>query len=172
MEQVQLQKLTIEGYLALDSMCEIRALCDIYPEKGEALEEEFSLTSATIYADYLEMLKDDDIDVVSICLPPSVHAPVSITAMNAKKHVLVEKPMAPSLAECDAMILAAKENNVLLSPVAQNRFKTDSMKLKKMLDEKVSGKVLHAVVNSLWYRGGNYYDLWWRGTWEKSVEES
>ena len=50
-------KAHIEGYLALDSMCEIRALCDIYPEKGEALKEEFSLTSATIYADYLEMLK-------------------------------------------------------------------------------------------------------------------
>ena len=160
-------KAHIEGYLALDSMCEIRALCDIYPEKGEALKEEFSLSHATIYADYHEMLENDNIDVVSICLPPSVHAPVSIDAMNAKKHVLVEKPMAPSLAECDAMILASNENGVLLSPVAQNRFKTDSMKLKKMLDQQVSGKVLHAVVNSLWYRGGNYYDLWWRGTWEK-----
>jgi UDP-N-acetyl-2-amino-2-deoxyglucuronate dehydrogenase len=51
--------------------------------------------------------------------------------------------------------------------VAQNRFKTPTMKLKRVLESGLIGKILHAQVDSLWWRGGNYYDLWWRGTWAK-----
>ena len=156
----------IIAYQTFSESCSIRALCDIYPEKAKALASEMGL-EVDVYADYHEMLKRTDIQVVSICLPPSVHAEVSIASMDAKKHVLVEKPMAPSLAECDAMIEASQRNNVVFSPVAQNRFRTPMMRLKTMLDSKVAGNVLHATINSLWWRGQNYYDLWWRGTWEK-----
>ena len=55
----------------------------------------------------------------------------------------------------------------LLGVVAQNRFKTPAMKLKRVLESGIIGKVLHAQVDSFWWRGGNYYDLWWRGTWAK-----
>jgi predicted dehydrogenase len=75
--------------------------------------------------------------------------------------------MATSLAECDAMIGAARSAGKILSPVAQNRFKTPNARVKAMLDSGVGGKVLYTTVNSLWWRGGNYYDIWWRGTWEK-----
>ena len=159
-------KAHIGGYQRLRDRCEILALCDIFPEKAQALAEELHL-EASVYKDYHDMLSRDDIHVVSVCLPPSVHAEISIACLNAGKHVLVEKPMAPSLEECDAMIEAADNNQVILSPVAQNRFKTPMMKVKRMLDEGVAGKVLHTVVNSLWWRGQNYYDIWWRGTWEK-----
>ena len=75
--------------------------------------------------------------------------------------------MATSLEECDAMIRAAAQNGKLLSVVAQNRYKTAMMKLKAVLDSGLAGKILHAQVDSFWWRGANYYDLWWRGTWEK-----
>lgn len=156
----------IAAYSQFPEECEIRALCDIYPQKAKALADEMEIT-VDIYGNYLDMLEREDIHIVSVCLPPSVHAEVSIAAMDAKKHVLVEKPMAPSLAECDAMIEASEKNKVLLSPIAQNRFRTSMMRLKHMVSEGIGGKVLHATVDSLWWRGQNYYDLWWRGTWEK-----
>jgi predicted dehydrogenase len=80
--------------------------------------------------------------------------------------VLVEKPMAPSLEECDAMIAAATENDRILSVVAQNRFRDDMATLKEVLDSGLIGPVSHAQVSSAWWRGTAYYDLWWRGTWE------
>lgn len=159
-------KAHILAYEQFPEECSVLALCDIYPDKARALADEMDL-KADIYNDYAELLKRQDIDIVSICLPPNLHAEVSIAAMEAKKHVLVEKPMAPSLAECDAMIAASEKNRVILSPIAQNRFRTPMMRLKTLLDDGIGGKVLHATVNSLWWRGQNYYDLWWRGTWEK-----
>jgi predicted dehydrogenase len=75
--------------------------------------------------------------------------------------------MATSLAECDAMIAAAEQNDKFISIVAQNRFKNPMMKLKQVLESGLAGKIVHAQVESFWWRGGNYYDLWWRGTWEK-----
>jgi predicted dehydrogenase len=159
-------KAHILGYGVYPDRCEVRALCDLYADKAKSMVKDLDL-NADVYTDYKEMLKRDDIDIVSICLPPAVHAQSAIDSMNAGKHVLVEKPMAPSLEECDRMIEAAVRNKVLLSPVAQNRFKTPMMKVKHMLENGLAGRVLHATVNSLWWRGQNYYDIWWRGTWEK-----
>jgi predicted dehydrogenase len=75
--------------------------------------------------------------------------------------------MASSLAECDAMNTAAKNNEKILSIISQNRFTNPMMKLKKVLKEDLIGKIVHVQVDSFWWRGHSYYDLWWRGTWEK-----
>jgi len=120
-----------------------------------------------IYNEIASLIEDADFDLASICLPPFAHANAAIDLLNAGKHVLTEKPMAPSLEECDQMLAAAKANDRLLSVVAQNRFKTPTMKLKQLLDTGLVGKILHAQVDSFWWRGQSYYDLWWRGTWEK-----
>lgn len=156
----------IEAYKSFPERCQVRVLCDLYPEKGERLSREFSI-SPDILEDYREVLTRSEVDLVSICIPPSLHAEVSTEASAAGKHVLVEKPMASSLQECDAMIAAADRTGRLLSVVAQNRFKTPMKRLKALLDNGAAGKVLHTTVNSLWWRGESYYDLWWRGTWEK-----
>ncbi len=146
--------------------CTVRALCDLYPEKAEKLAKAHGIDAA-VCADYRDALRRDDIDLVSICLPPSAHAEVALAALVAGKHVIVEKPMAPSLAECDQMIAAAEKAGKLLSVVAQNRYFTPTMKLKRLIESGVAGRVLHSVANSLWWRGQSYYDLWWRGTWAK-----
>lgn len=156
----------IEAYLRFSDRCEIRAVADIFPEKARQKAEKFGLRCDNV-ADYRDLLRRSDIQLVSICLPPSMHAEVSIDFLLAGKHVLCEKPMAPTLEECDRMLAAARESGSKLSIVAQTRFKTDVMRTKKMLETGSLGKPLFAQANSLWWRGSNYYDLWRRGTWEK-----
>jgi len=112
------------GFLEFTDRSEIRAVCDLYPEKAEELIAAKGLKNAKAYKEVDELISLDNIDAVAICLPPDTHAEAAIKALNAGKHVLVEKPMAPSLAECDEMIAAAEKAGKILSPVAQNRFKT------------------------------------------------
>jgi predicted dehydrogenase len=156
----------IEAYLNFKDQSQIVALVDLFSDKARDKASQFKL-DAKIYSDIPQLIQEADFDLASICLPPFAHANAAIDLMNAGKHVLTEKPMAPSLEECDQMILAAKANDRLLSVVAQNRFKTPTMKLKQLLDSGLIGKILHAQVDSFWWRGQSYYDLWWRGTWEK-----
>ncbi|MBD8069603.1 Gfo/Idh/MocA family protein [Bacillus sp. PS06] len=156
----------IKGYLEFGMDCKIVAVCDIYHEKAKAMVEKFNL-NADIYDDYKHILNIPDIDLISICTPPYTHAEIAIDSLNHSKHVLVEKPMAASLQECDAMIEAAERNHRILSVISQNRFTNPMMKLKRVLDTKLIGPIVHTQVDSYWWRGHSYYDLWWRGTWEK-----
>ena len=157
----------IQSYLAFPDRCRIVALVDIFPEKAQEKKERYGLTDAQVYDDHLKILDRDDIDLVDVCTPPYVHAEISINCLKAGKNVLCEKPMAASLEECDAMLRAQKESGKLLSIVAQNRFRTGYMNLKKVLDSGMAGDIVHAQADSFWWRGHSYYDLWWRGTWEK-----
>jgi predicted dehydrogenase len=155
-----------DAYSEFPDLCEVRAVCDLYVDKAEALIEKKGLKKAKAYKEIDEVVSLRGIDAVSICLPPGSHAQTAIKALDAGKHVLVEKPMAASLAECDAMIAAAEKSGKILSPVAQNRFKTPNARVKTMIQEGAAGRVLFAAINSLWWRGSNYYDIWWRGTWD------
>ncbi|MCL2213847.1 MAG: Gfo/Idh/MocA family oxidoreductase [Treponema sp.] len=156
----------IEAYLAFPQRCKITYLADIFPEKAEKKNNDYR-TGAKVSASHKDILNAQDIDLVSICTPPFCHAEIAIDFLNAGKNVLVEKPMAASLQECDAMIEAAKKNGKILSVIAQNRFRDPVYNLKKVLDTQLIGKIVHAQVESFWWRAHCYYDLWWRGTWEK-----
>lgn len=155
----------IEAYLTFKDRCEIVAVCDVYEEKAVSQIARFGL-DAKSYKNYEDILQED-IDLVSICTPPYTHAKLAIDFMLANKHVIVEKPMAASLEECDAMNKTSAQTGKVLSVIAQNRFKTPMMKLKAMLEQQLIGKLVHIQVDSFWWRGHCYYDLWWRGTWEK-----
>ena len=162
-----ISRMHIEAYKAFPERCEITALVDIYPEKAEQRKELFGLANAKIYSSHKEILDNPDIDLVSICTPPFCHAEIAIDFLNSGKNVIVEKPMAASLEECDAMIEAAKKSGKVFSVIAQNRFRDPMMSLKRTLESGLIGKVVHAQVDSFWWRGHCYYDLWWRGLWEK-----
>ncbi|GAA4863691.1 Gfo/Idh/MocA family oxidoreductase [Paenibacillus vulneris] len=155
----------IEGYLQFPERCRIVAVSDIYVEKAQERIDQFGLEALAV-KDYKELLQED-VDLVSICTPPYTHAELAVQFMEAGAHVLVEKPMASSLEECDRMNEAARRTGRMLSVVAQNRFKTPMMKMKAVLESGLIGKVVHVQVDSFWWRGHCYYDLWWRGTWEK-----
>lgn len=156
----------ITAYLAFPKRCQIVAVVDMYTEKAQKQINEYGLKGARAFTDYHELL-DQNIDLVSVCTPPYTHATITCDFLHASTHVLVEKPMASSLQEADMMLEAAQKSGKLLSVVAQNRFTTPMMKLKDVLDSKLMGPIVHVQVDSFWWRGHNYYDLWWRGTWEK-----
>ena len=157
----------IRGYLAFRDECEVVALADVIPGRAPQKAESFGLADAATFDDPLEMIAHADLDVVSIATPPSTHASLAIAALDAGIHVLVEKPMAPSLEECDAMLAAQERSGRVLSVVAQNRFRDDLAALKDVVDSGLLGSISHVRVDSAWWRGLPYYDLWWRGTWEK-----
>ncbi len=157
----------VAGLLTFPQKCKIVALCDIYPEKAESMKQKYNL-DCKVFDDYQDMLASGiEINLVHICTPPYVHCEIAVDSMNAGCNVIVEKPMATCLAECDKMLEAEKKNHVTMACVAQNRFRNNVYKLKKILDSGIAGKICFAQVNSAWWRGHCYYDLWWRGTWEK-----
>ena len=157
----------ILAYQKFKDQCEVVAVVDLYPEKAAEKAAKYGLKVA-VYKDIASLLAAGvPFDLASVCLPPFGHAAATVELLNGGKHVLLEKPMATCLQECDDMLTAARNSGKLLSIVAQNRFKTPMMKMKKLLETGLIGKVLHAQVDSYWWRGSNYYDLWWRGTWGK-----
>lgn len=156
----------IKGYLKFPKRCRIVALVDIYPEKAEKKKKEYKL-DCEILDSHKKLLGRTDIDLVSICTPPYVHCEIAKDFLDDGKNVIVEKPMAASLEECDIVLDAAKKSGRVLSVISQNRFRNSTWKLKKILESGIAGKVLHAQADSFWWRGHCYYDLWWRGTWEK-----
>lgn len=91
---------------------EVVTVSDLQEELAKRLADELG---ATYTHDYHELLADDSIRAVLIASPPFMHSPMAVDAANAGKHVFSEKPMAPTLAACDAMIAAAAENSVKLT---------------------------------------------------------
>ena len=157
----------VTGLLTFPERCKIVALCDIYPEKAKAMKEKYAL-DCEVFADHQKMLDSQvKIDLVHVCTPPYVHCEIAVNSMNAGCNVVVEKPMATCLEECDRMMETEKRNGVTMACIAQNRFRNSIYRLKKTVDSNLAGKICLANVQSAWWRGHCYYDLWWRGTWEK-----
>lgn len=153
----------IEGYLTAPEDAVIVALADNDTGRADALIGKYGLSQARAVKDYREML--GKCDVVSICTPPALHEEMAVEALRAGCHVLLEKPMAPSLEACDHMLGAAEENGRVLSVVAQSRYISGIRNVVDMVREGTYGKTLFAQINSVWYRGQSYYDLGWRGRW-------
>ncbi|MEO9893931.1 Gfo/Idh/MocA family oxidoreductase [Aurantibacter sp.] len=103
--------------LQLTKHCELKGIVTGSPEKIPVWKEKYNLNDKNIYTydDFDKIANNDDIDVVYVVLPPSMHAEYTIRAAKAGKHVWCEKPMAPTVADCEAMIKACKDNNVKLS---------------------------------------------------------
>ena len=155
----------IHAWMKFPERCKIVALVDIIPGKAQRVKEQYHL-DADVYLDHHDIL-NLDIDVVDVCTPPFSHAEISINALQSGKNVVCEKPMAASLRECDEMLKARDKSGKRLSIIAQNRFREPIRNLKALLDSGIAGNIRAAQINSFWFRGHSYYDLWWRGTWEK-----
>ncbi len=144
-------------------------LTAVYNEKAWfAQAEEFGKKyNAKAYHDIEQMIKEAGLEAVLICTPHPFHAQAVIAAANAGAHCQVEKPLAASLHDCDAMIEACKKNNVKLSVVSQRRFYEPVQRIKKAIEAGKIGKPVFGTINMLGWRDKNYYDSdAWRGTWE------
>ncbi|MBM7579056.1 Gfo/Idh/MocA family protein [Jeotgalibacillus terrae] len=117
---------------------EIVAICDINEERAKEMAKKFG--AAQTFTDYKDLVKQD-LDAVSVCTPNYLHAPVSIAALEAGKHVLCEKPMATSEQEADDMIAAAEKAGKLLMIGHNQRFVASHQKAKEWLASGELGKV-------------------------------
>lgn len=122
----------------INERVEITAVCDVVQERAEEAAAKYQ---AKAYTDYKELLKKEDIDAVSVCLPNYLHASVSIDALDAGAHVLCEKPMATSTEEADQMIEAAKRNGKKLMIGHNQRFVTSHQKARELIASGAIGKV-------------------------------
>jgi UDP-N-acetylglucosamine 3-dehydrogenase len=123
---------------AANEQVDIVAVCDIVEERANEMAQRYG---AKAFADYKELLQLEEIDAISVCLPNYLHAPVSIAASNAGKHVLCEKPMATSKEEAEAMIAAAKANSKKLMIAHNQRFVASHQKAKELIDSGKLGKI-------------------------------
>lgn len=145
------------------SDAQLVAVCTRNEARGRAFVEKFG---GTYLADYRAVLARDDVNVVAICTPHDLHAPMAIDAARAGKHILVEKPMARNVAECDAMIQAAERAGVTLGVIFQMRFDPLVRYLESLISNSL-GKIIWVSANVLWYRTDEYYRSGaWRGTRE------
>lgn len=142
---------------------ELVAAADIVMERAEAFTARFG---GQPYASYQEMLQRQDIDAVCICTPSGLHAEQGSAAARAGKHVLVEKPMALSLRDADALIAACREHGVTLGVVHQNRFNPAILRLRQALEIGRFGQLNMGTAVLRWHRDQKYYQQApWRGTW-------
>ena len=122
---------------------QIVAFCDIIPERAEKAAAEFGAIGAEVFENYRDMLKLD-LDVVHVCTPNSSHSEITVAALESGKHVMCEKPMAIYSKEAEAMLAASKRTGKKLTIGYQNRFRQDSIHLKKICDAGDLGNVYYA----------------------------
>ncbi len=139
------------------------AVADVIASRAERVAQE---QRATAYADFRRLLERKDIDVIDICTPSGLHAQMAIQAMQAGKHVIVEKPMALNLADADQMIAAARAAGVKLCVVLQNRYNPPMQDLRRVVDQGKLGRLLLGSATVRWSRPQEYYDDGWHGTWK------
>ncbi|WP_299685158.1 Gfo/Idh/MocA family oxidoreductase [uncultured Tateyamaria sp.] len=117
-------------------------------------------------SDQIDAAMDADIDLVDICLPPHMHAPVALQALAAGKHVICEKPLATSLWDVDRIIAAATQAERHVFPVFQYRYGPAFDQLAALQAAGLTGAPVAAALETHWNRGADYYAVPWRGTWE------
>jgi len=142
----------------------VLGVADIIEERANKAA---SICGAQAFNDYQMLLDNPAIDIVNVCTPNGLHAPISIDALNSGKHVLCEKPLCLKVEEADKMIEASKRNNKKLFVVKQNRFNKPIQILKEAIETERFGKIYSMSCNVIWNRHNGYYtEEPWRGTKE------
>ncbi len=142
--------------------CELVAVCDIRTKEETGcvdISEPYFQSTDELFASGLEM------DVVHICTPNGLHAAQSIQALENRCHVVVEKPMGLSKAECEQVIFKALEMHRRVFAVMQNRYSPPAKWLKSVVDSGVLGEIYMIQINCYWNRDERYYKKGgWKGT--------
>ena len=133
-------------------------------EKTEAFAAQYGIRA---YTDLEKMVRETGVQAVSICTPHPDHGNIAVRCCELGLHIAVEKPLAASLEDCDAMIAAANEAGVTGTTICQRRFYRPAMRVKKAIDDGKLDKPILGTVNMLGWRDMAYYHSDpWRGTWK------
>ncbi|WP_423921419.1 Gfo/Idh/MocA family protein [Frigoribacterium sp. 2-23] len=146
---------------------ELVAVCDVDADRlATAVAPGGPAEGATPFADWSTMLDEAGLDVLHVCLPHHLHAPVAIDALERGVHVLTEKPVADSNAAADALLAAAEASSAMLGVCFQNRYNEPVLALRRLLDEGELGTPTAAAATVIWHRTSGYYAAApWRGAW-------
>jgi len=140
----------------------LKAVCDNDVKKADELAAKYNAKAYYSIEDFLN--GEQEIQVLSICSPNGLHAQHTIQALKAKKHVVCEKPMAITVADCGRMINEAEKANRRLFIIKQNRFNPPVEALKKVIDDGRLGKILSVQLSCFWNRNFDYYKTSdWKG---------
>ncbi len=161
----------IESFVANADCMALISCCDPLLDRAQAKAAEYrkSVPAAEVgvYADYKTMLREKKPDIVTIATESGYHARIVIDCLEAGVHVIVEKPMALSTQDADAMLAAARKADRKLAVCFQNRFNAPIQKLHAAKKAGRFGRLLHGMVQIRWNRNEGYYaEAPWRGTWK------
>ena len=136
-------------------------MCDIVVSKAEAIAGQHNAKS---FDNIHSLLTSSKFDIAVVCTPNGLHAEHSIQCLQAGVHVICEKPMALTAADCLKMIQASEEAGKKLFVVKQNRFNPPVAALKEKLNQHALGKIFSMQLNCFGNRDAGYYADAWRGT--------
>lgn len=148
---------------------EIVGLCDLIHGNVVSMlaKCDWDTGAYKIFVDYKKMIEETHPDIVAIATESGKHAAIALYCLSKGINVIVEKPMAMSIADAQLMIDSAKKHKALISVCHQNRFNHAVVATKKSVQEGRFGKISHAAICVRWNRGKEYYSqASWRGTWE------
>ncbi len=142
--------------------CELIAVCDPLSKEKLGIEN----ISENYYTHIDELLKTHpEIDVINVCTPNGLHAEHALKSLDYNKHVVVEKPMALSKADCEKIIYSALHHHKTVFCVMQNRYSPPSVWLKEIVENKTLGDIYMVQLNCYWNRDERYYKTGgWKGT--------
>ena len=144
------------------------AMCDIVPEVMQEKSKRFELEAVRQYTDYKKLLEIEQPELVAIATESGKHAAIALDCIAAGCNVIIEKPIALSIADADAIIEAGKKAGVVVCANHQNRFNKSVQYIRKALEAGRFGKLSHGAAHVRWNRGKGYYEQApWRGTWEQ-----
>ncbi|MFL5901299.1 MAG: Gfo/Idh/MocA family protein, partial [Solirubrobacterales bacterium] len=143
---------------------QLAAVADIQFERAERLAAE---RGGRPFASLTEALVAVDVDIVAVCTPTGRHGEVAIEALEAGKHVIVEKPAEITVARTDEIIEAQQKAGTLVTVVSQHRFDPATEATLAAVERGELGRLTSGIASIDWWRGQSYYDSGdWRGTWD------
>jgi len=149
---------------------EIVGLCDTDSTMLEDKVLKFKLDTSKVaqYYDYMQMLDEQKPELVSICTESGKHAAIALDCISRGINIIVEKPIALSIVDANAIIEEARKHNVKVCACHQNRFNKSVVKIREAMDQRRFGRLFYGTAHIRWNRGHEYYDrASWRGTWEQ-----
>ena len=150
---------------AIEAMedAQLEAVCDSDPNRAKAFAQSHD---CRWHCTPEELVADPMVDIVCICVPSGLHAQYAVIAAEAGKHIVVEKPMAITRQQLDAVEQAVTKSGVKLAVISQLRFMASVQRLKSAIEKGELGKIYMADCRMRYYRSQEYYTKGgWRGTW-------
>lgn len=154
---------------AKNNQLNLTAVCDVKPEAMETLLAKHGLERDFLikrYTDYRQMLAGNDLELIAIATESGAHAQIALDCIEHGVHVIIEKPIAMSMADADEIIRRSEEKGTKVCACHQNRFNIAVQETRRALEAGRFGKLSHGSIHVRWNRNRDYYaQAPWRGTW-------